>query len=442
MKVLVYVREWSKKYYTDLLKRVFEEPTIVYYSDFRGLGNVWTGSFIYNQRDKGFLCTITDEEIKDIVHRCRFLRSLPLDKSKELVISAFNGINQLFENEDFDCVLMPIIDCYTLDIIERVAKKHSVPVISFVQNFIRGYSRFTLRGERIDLRRTVEDQEVSRIINLLTSQDYKPAFSLNKEVNKVQIFKRCVRDILKYKLYIPIRMTIERDQYNYRYNTKGSYNYFRIIKSIREAQFSFIKDIKFEKYCNAIYIPLHYTPESTVDYWCDSFSASYYEDCIMKIISDSPRSILFIIKEHPAMYGNRNPSFYNKLKTFNNTILIHPYENSNQLLDIVDTVGVHTGSVGVEALLRNKRVLCFTNNYYSDIHPNAHVVESITKETLNSPIKDYDNHIFIKNLLDGLFPFKYSASWNVYEASDDIDKLAYWCKVYLSNLRNQENDEY
>lgn len=58
-------------------------------------------------------------------------------------------------------------------------------------------------------------------------------------------------------------------------------------------------------------------------------------------------------------------------------------DRSNELLNMVDNVLVDTGTVGVEALLRGKRVISLSDNYYSDLHPNIVRSGSVTREVLH-----------------------------------------------------------
>ncbi len=53
------------------------------------------------------------------------------------------------------------------------------------------------------------------------------------------------------------------------------------------------------------------------------------------------------------------------LKSFNNVILLDPYIPSQSLFDKIENVGVHTGSVGVESLIADKKVYAISENYYS-----------------------------------------------------------------------------
>ena len=435
MKILIYVRFWNKDFFIKLAKLMYPDATIMVYSDFRGLGKYWTGNYIYNVK---YDSSLSEDVKQDIITRCRFLRGLESKKAEELCCRLYSGIEELFRTHKINMVLMPIIDCYSLDILDRVAKAKGIPVIAFCGNFIKGYSRFTVRGERIDLKRVVADSEVNTVYGMLTEQSYKPDFAFMRKVNKTAIIKRYVRNICKEKIYYNLKKTLDRDWDNYHFNTVGKTDLSTMLEQLDAPYFTHINLLSDINMKSAVYIPLHFTPEATVDYWSQNALDSYYEKSVEQIIKNADSSIIFLVKEHPSMMGRRNPDFYKRFSAFRNVFLIHPYDSSNMLLNMVDTVVVYTGSVGVEALLRNKRVLSFTKNYYSDIHPNITIIDKVTLKNITTPIIHYDEKLFLRDLLKGLFPYHYAVGWNVEKNSDNLEELAKWCIGYYNQLINEQ----
>lgn len=429
MNILIYVRKWNKEYFTDVITKTFTDCRIIYYSDFKELGNIWTGDFIYSEQKADY--NLDETEKRDIYQRCRFLRTRDYENADVLITKLYCGLMDYFNHHNIDLIITQIIDCYTLDVLCRTGIKQKIPVISFVQNFIRGYSRFTIRGERIDLNRDVTADEIEAVYNMLNNDSYKPDFSLNKRVYRTDLFKRWVKNWVKCNIYYKFKMMITSDKDNYHYNAAAG-DFTQILKRTSDTLFYTLNTL--DNNMEYVYLPLHFTPEATVDYWCKELENVDYEKSIIDFINSFPDKFCILIKEHPAMFGRRNFDFYEVLLNRENVKLVHPYEDSNKILGIVDTVIVHTGSVGVEALLRNKRVLCLTENYYSDLHPNAHYLRYITEDSLNVPIVEYDNKKFVKDLLQSMFQFKYSAGWDVKKKSDDIEILSRWIKYYYRRI--------
>lgn len=128
----------------------------------------------------------------------------------------------------------------------------------------------------------------------------------------------------------------------------------------------------------------------------------------------------------------RRMDFYEKLKSYINVSLINPHESSNSILSKVQNVAVFTGSVGVEALLRNKRVLTFTKNYYSALHPNVIQVEKLSDDSLETEIRTYPNELFINDILQGLFKARFYNDKSM--KNSDIEAMSRNFREYLSAI--------
>lgn len=121
-------------------------------------------------------------------------------------------------------------------------------------------------------------------------------------------------------------------------------NYNRVKKYYKKADFS-------KKY---VYYPLHYQPEAST-----CVCAQKYENQLFYIDSwakSLPADTLLYIKEHYALLGNRDPSFYVMLKRYPNVVMIDPWESSRKLIENAAAVTTLTGTAGLEAMLLRKPV--------------------------------------------------------------------------------------
>lgn len=404
MKILVYVRKFSRELFENIVNEVFPEDEKLYFSDFKHVGDIWAGTYIYNKSFDNRNPEL-DKQMEDIVCRDRSLRKMDKERRERLVTRYWNGIDALFRQENFEELFTHSVDCYGIDILIRIANKYKVHVISFTGSFIGGYSWFHQRGERHPLDRNVSQEEAKKVLNKLIQKRYLPP-SEHKNVKRtaIDIYLFFYRRKLVENIYYPLRKILEQDPDNYHYNMfnwKGEklrdyYNndYEKYFLHVNEID-SIDED--------TVYFPLHYIPEDTTDYWNENIPKITYHEYVYRIIKKSNPKIKFLIKEHPAMYGKRKIEFYRKISKFPNVIIIHPLDASNDLLEKVQNVLVDNGTVGVEALLRGKRVISLSENYYSDLHPNITVVNELEIEHMHTPLVEYDNLIFMQNLLDGLF---------------------------------------
>lgn len=123
-----------------------------------------------------------------------------------------------------------------------------------------------------------------------------------------------------------------------------------------------------------VYFPLHYQPEAST-----LVCALKYEKQLMFIDSwakSLPADTLLYVKEHYAILGHRDISFYKELKKYPNVVLIDPWENSRKLIENAVAITTLTGTAGWEAMLFQKPVF-LGGNVYFDVAPGVIKVNDI-----------------------------------------------------------------
>ncbi len=398
-KVLLCTEPRTKQFLVSSARYAFDRPEIVCISEYKKDTDVWTGTYLYGEK-YGKPNPIFEQEWPDIYPRSLALRINDEKLSHEWALRVWNGIEELFSENTFDCVIMPQIDRYLYDIIERIASKRNTVVIGGGGSIFSGYCQVAVRGEYKEVKSEVSDEEVRARVQKLTKNDFLP----DSETNNI---KRQHFDIIKhfYKRKItediiyPFMKMISHDPWNHHYNLtvrKGKHLSDYYCKDL-DNLFVLIKDINVNPK-RTVYMPLHVMPEATVTYHLSDTRFCYYEKYILSLIDKVDPNITFIVKEHPGMYGLRELSFYRQLIAHPNVILVHPKERSNILLSKVDTILTENGTVGVEALVRGKRVLVLDKNCYYIFHPNAFLVSDISLDCLDYKLTDYSNEEFIRKL--------------------------------------------
>lgn len=431
MKVLIYTRPKSEGFFREVANGLFKNPDIITYSDYNHIADVWAGKYIYNQAydspNQEF-----EELAEDIIPRCRTLRKMPLELAHMISLRYWNGMEEFFSNNSFDYLFTIPVDCYSLDIICRVAKKYKVNIVSIIGSAFSNHAKLTVRGEYTKVRENVPEEDISRFVNQMTKVNYlSPSETRNVQKNHKSIYKYHFRRTLIENVYYPLLKIKDRDPWNYHYNiyeVKGIPLKKRFTKEF-EDKFTHIDELNIDRK-TTVYYPMHLIPEATTDYWCPDVRVANYNQFIIDMIHNADRGITFIIKEHPAMYGRRLLQFYDELNAIPNVILLHPMDRSNNLLQEVDNVVVDNGTVGIEALLRNKRVICLSENYYQSFHPNAFLRDRVTIEDLNLPLQNYDNNDFMRSMLQGVFPSDFVNSTNGIPQSS-TEQAIHGIKTYL-----------
>ncbi len=78
-----------------------------------------------------------------------------------------------------------------------------------------------------------------------------------------------------------------------------------------------------------------------------------------------PLGCLLYVKEHFAAFGRRNNEFYKRIAQFSNVRLIHPEENTINLIRKAELIVTISSTLGWEALLLNKPVIVLGNVFYN-----------------------------------------------------------------------------
>lgn len=404
MNIFIYHRPVHKEFYELLATRYFSEFNMITLSDFKNSADIWLGADNLDHFNAE-TTIFSKAEKEEILLRCRFLRNIDNRIANKLINSMSLRIEKLIREYKPRYIISAVIDNYTMDIIERLSLKNNIPYISFLSHFFDGYSWITKRGELNRIPRNITDNEVYDVLEKTINKSYIPSYHKNLKPNRLKAFIFYIKQMIKKYLYLPIRRTIENDKWNYYYNTNffDNSNLWRVRDFVNkniEQYFIMNSNISYSK--TNVLLPLHFRPEATTDYWCDDpICGSNYEDSVIDVIKNSSENVSFLVKEHPTMYMKRQKQFYDRLLDFKNVRIVHPLESSNETLEKVDIVYVYTGSIGVEALIRNKLVISKSKNYYSNLHPNVYISNFVSDELLVASIQEYDNFKFVKDILQG-----------------------------------------
>lgn len=115
-----------------------------------------------------------------------------------------------------------------------------------------------------------------------------------------------------------------------------------------------------------VYFPLHLQPEATLLSTSPVFSDQL--SVIRGLSASLPAGYKLAIKDYPLQGGHRSMYFYKQIKKLPNVVLYHRLFPSLKLLESCKMVVSIQGSVGFEALLRNKKVLLLSRAFYDSIY--------------------------------------------------------------------------
>jgi hypothetical protein len=170
-----------------------------------------------------------------------------------------------------------------------------------------------------------------------------------------------------------------------------------------------------------IYFGLHYQPEMTTNPMAGRYQDQFLS---IKLISDNlPKGVLIYVKEHPQIYKNQDfqcrfREFYSMIGGLGNVKIVNSDTSTFELIKQSKAVATITGTVGWEALFRNKPVIIFGEVYYKycdgvfSVYSKGDIVSAIKlifeenyKPDLNK-LKLYLQSIYnvsIKSFVDSLY---------------------------------------
>lgn len=369
--VLVFLRRNGKMQFNLFYEELFKKFQI---ENYRTISEYKNGDFYINL-DTYYDKILEAEEfdlfyqlfdINQTIARCRVLRELGLMEAKKMIFSCAAFFIDFYKSHpEVKVLFTSMVDSYVMEIMVKLGKSFGIEVHGVVGFAVFGYKRITIYGELNNVR-DVADNEVDEVLKKL-SGNYK----VIGKPNISRALANSLKDYFSWHIryfyfHIYKRKIVGKKNYDY-FNV----SYFRPFNSVLKLRaHHFFQDIPEKAIINEpqnfILYPLHFHPEATVDYWAeDAKQADYLQELCEMFSFLSNRGYKVLVKEHPAMYLKRSIDFYSKINSLENVIIINPFIDSSRIFTLVDKIVVHTGTMGLEAILQDKKVFIATENYYS-----------------------------------------------------------------------------
>ena len=155
-----------------------------------------------------------------------------------------------------------------------------------------------------------------------------------------------------------------------------------------------------------IYCALHLQPEVSTGPRAGIFVDQLN---IIDVLRKSvPPDVHIYVKENPKQNSIMRPAeFYNEIQKFKNVKLISKTVNSFDLLKNSIAIATATGTVGWEAMFRDKPALIFGEAFYQNA-PHVYKVSTVENcsvaisEIIKNPVEHYEKEAFIASLNDKL----------------------------------------
>jgi hypothetical protein len=373
MNVVCYVRPWNEEQFKVICQNAFPDDNVIYISDFKkskfNLLHSWFEKYLneYSSLDSNSVSELTDEEVQDVIRRCRLLRSLDSDEALKFIVCMSKAIEQIFSEYEPSLGIGLTVDSYVIDLLRLRLDKINADYLGVIVSFVNGYFRLTARGE-YKCQYIASALEVENVYQSLLIDKERPHFlqRIDSQFSQAKIIiSNIFKDNFRTVYYEAVKV-ISKEKANYHYLTNTIVGSNRKDLSLNLSSPGWETELEqVEQGVLKIFLPLQYFPEATVDYWVPNIDYIEYEKILFKLLEQTcSQSVKVFIKEHPAILGLRPRGFYKNILAFKNVVIIPAFVSSDAIIDGTDCCFVWTGSAGFETALRGKPVVHLGSPYY------------------------------------------------------------------------------
>jgi hypothetical protein len=331
-----------------------------------------SAKFYQYYRNNDRFPSLTRDVVEEIIVRCRLLRNLAPDRAERLLHAMSLSARDMIDSVKPDAIFSQVTDDYVSHVLAIVATMKDIPVTQYCQSYFpdRAYITDFTYGNPVNV--TEPDVAAAKaMVSTIGDSKYRQNYANLKTYGRLKHVQRVLRYMVK-RLVFATKGAIENDRLYLHYiitpfiaERKSLLDYPS--PSLFDSNWKErLEQLQAKGNVQTIYLPLAYTPESTIDYWIAKRSVIAYEDFTLKAVralSKSPNVVL-LVKDHFHMLGMRRPRFYSALRANKQVILVPPAEYSNVVLAHSDCIVLGAGSAGPEATVLQKPIATYSNTSY------------------------------------------------------------------------------
>lgn len=366
-RVLVFSRSYLIRDFQNNVAGLSDRWEFLFLTDGKKNGVNDTRELFYRNFRLGAECDeLSPDQVDDCIARCRLLRNLPRADATRRLHAMASALSEWFDRYRPDLILCQMVDEYVTHLVSILSSSRGVPFVCYAYSFFPGYVQVAGHwdGRPVLFREPHSDEindAVARISQAGFRQQYgqPPEYSLRRHLWSIgrHYLKRCI---------FRIKGVLEQDPLNVHYAvTPFVADRTKVWNYPRQSNFQANwRDELAASARTAIYVPLAFFPESTIDYWVSDRAALNYEDKTIEMLTELSKKFVIVVKEHPHMAGVRPVDFYRRIRSLQNVILAPTETYSTEILDRCAAILLGGGSGGVEAVLRDKPIFTYCNNSY------------------------------------------------------------------------------
>jgi hypothetical protein len=300
--------------------------------------------------------TLSNDEVNDVIARCRLLRWLPVKQARCMVVAMDAAFTRVLDRVQPSIVLSFPIDRYVSDVLERLVRRRGVPYLELTVSLISGMCMLMYRGQLVKSGPEPSAEVVQQQVATIADPEFTPAY-----VQRGSRYTRArwLKVFCKFRLrgwVFKLISWAKRDPINLHYldaqaflGHKPRLSDLSVLDLIdwqwrdRLAQFS--KERR-------VFFGLQLLPEASIDYWLANRELIDYEDLLVEAAKAfSAAGWLVLVKDHPSQFGFRQRELLDRLLALPNVVFL-PYDVSgNEVVSLVDVNFTLTGTLGLQSAL-------------------------------------------------------------------------------------------
>jgi hypothetical protein len=133
-----------------------------------------------------------------------------------------------------------------------------------------------------------------------------------------------------------------------------------------------------------VFYPMHTEPEMSL--LVKNRTSLNQIEVVRHLSRAVPLGWRLLVKEHPRQVGRRSLGYYQKLLEIPNVALADPALGARELIEGARLVALVGGSIGLEALIREKPVVCFGMTPYEHVSPS--MIRRVTAEDVSRHVHE------------------------------------------------------
>ncbi|KQW83016.1 capsular polysaccharide export protein, LipB/KpsS family [Brevundimonas sp. Root1279] len=346
----------------------FDQVTVL--TDRRGEGDRWITDAYYaayrarlKARDAAS-SLLTAEEVADVIARCRVLRWLAIRQSTAMVLAMADAMDAQLEAARPDYVISFPIDNYNQDVLARLSRKRGLPYFEVTASALPEMCMLMHRGKLITSDRPPLPLEVEAKIHEIADPLFTPAYVQGQAAYTRSRFLKTLGYFRIRAAFFKLYSWIRRDRLNTHYldaqPVLGHKPRWRDVRVTEMVEYDWDQKLAAFPDERRVLFGLQLFPEAAIDYWVDDLALLRHEDMLVEIARRlTTAGYQVVVKDHPLQFGFRQTGLLDRLKAFENVVVV-PYEVSgNALLARCGVNVTATGTLGLQAgLLGRQSVTC------------------------------------------------------------------------------------